>query len=212
MTKKNHVKSAGFWDRIAEKYAAQPIKDVPAYEKTMEITRARLKPIDKVLELGAGTGSTALLLAGDVSHYTASDISENMTSIGRRKAEDAGVDNISFIAASTDDERLSSGAPYDAVLAFNLLHLIEDAEHTMQRVADLLKPGGFFISKTVCLGDKKGILGLMIPVLQFFGKAPFVQYFKSTDVDQLITNAGFEILETGAYPPPRSHLIVSRKR
>ena len=55
-----------FWDGIAEKYAKRPISDMAAYEYTLGRTRSYLKPEDQVLELGCGTGSTALLLAGDV--------------------------------------------------------------------------------------------------------------------------------------------------
>ena len=204
--------SARFWDQTAEKYAARPIKDIPAYEKTMEITRGRLQSGDAVLELGCGTGSTALLLAEHVKHITASDISENMIAIARRKAEEANVSNIDFTAAAIDAPRLAEGAPYDVVLAFNLLHLIKDADGAVRRAAELLKPGGYFISKTVCIGDKRGMWGVMIPIMQFLGRAPFVHYFKADEIERLITDAGFEIIETGTYPPPRSRLVVARKK
>ena len=53
-----------FWDGAAENYAKSPIRDVEAYNYTLERTRTYLSPTDKVLEVGCGTGSTALLLAG----------------------------------------------------------------------------------------------------------------------------------------------------
>ena len=47
-----------FWDKIAPKYAADPIKDMESYELTLNKTRGYLRPSDQVLEIGAGTGSS----------------------------------------------------------------------------------------------------------------------------------------------------------
>lgn len=46
-----------FWDRIAEKYAKQPIANPEAYEEKLRLTRRRLTPDSSVLEFGCGTGS-----------------------------------------------------------------------------------------------------------------------------------------------------------
>ena len=64
-----------FWDRIAPKYAKSPVRDQQAYEATLARTRSYLGAEDKVLELGCGTGSTALILADAVAEYTATDLS-----------------------------------------------------------------------------------------------------------------------------------------
>ena len=73
--------SEGFWNKTAEKYAATPIKDMASYEETLTRTRGYLGPEDNVLELGCGTGTTALKLAPSVAHLTGSDISEGMIAI-----------------------------------------------------------------------------------------------------------------------------------
>jgi len=57
--------AAAFWDKRAKKYASSPIKNKQAYTETMDRTKAHLSIDDKVLEIGCGTGSTTLLLAGD---------------------------------------------------------------------------------------------------------------------------------------------------
>ena len=72
---------AKFWDKIAAKYAKSPIKNMEAYNQTMDRTKSHLAKDDSVLEVGCGTGSTALLLADSVQHITASDISANMIDI-----------------------------------------------------------------------------------------------------------------------------------
>lgn len=57
---------ARFWDRIARKYASDPIKDTAGYERTLARTRELLTHTDTVLEIGCGTGTTALKLAPSV--------------------------------------------------------------------------------------------------------------------------------------------------
>jgi cyclopropane fatty-acyl-phospholipid synthase-like methyltransferase len=54
---------AAFWNGMARRYAASPVRNPENWEKTLELTRARLAPEAEVLELGCGTGSTALRLA-----------------------------------------------------------------------------------------------------------------------------------------------------
>ena len=48
--------AATFWDKIAPKYAKDPINDVASYEYTLGRTLSYLTEDDSVLELGCGTG------------------------------------------------------------------------------------------------------------------------------------------------------------
>jgi ubiquinone/menaquinone biosynthesis C-methylase UbiE len=213
--------TAKFWDGIAEKYAKSPIKDMDAYTYTVERTRSHLSGKDRVLELGCGSGSTALLLAPGVGEITASDVSPGMIAVGQRKAEAEGVRNIRFIAADVQDAGLDNG-PYDAVLVFNMLHLLPDLPKALDRVNAHLKPGGLFISKTICrpvpgsgwTRERMFFVLMMgvLPLMQLVGKAPFVRIGKIAELEAAITKAGFEIIETGNHPaqPPR-RFIVARK-
>lgn len=208
--------AARFWDKTAAKYAQSPIRDMDSYTYTLERTRSHLSAEDRVLELGCGTGSTALLLAENVRHITASDLSPNMISIGAGKAQAQGIENATFIAADLFDRALDN-EPYDAVLAFNLLHLVDDIGGALQRINGLLKPGGVFISKTVCKFGrgtpfKFRLLKLALPIMQMMGKAPFVRFMEIDELERLVTSNGFKIIETGNYPAaPPSRYIVARK-
>ena len=206
--------AAEFWDNTAEKYAKSPIRDLEAYEYTLGRTRSYLSESDRVLEVGCGTGSTALLLAPDVTHITASDLSGSMIRIAERKASEQGVSNASFIASDLFGSALDQG-PYDAVLALNLIHLLEDTPAAMKRISELVKPGGMFISKTVCKPGKGTplkfrLMLLILPIMQLLGKAPFVKLMDIAELERHITDAGFKIIETGTYPPP-SRFIVAKK-
>lgn len=198
-----------FWDKIARKYAARPIADMDAYEHTLERTRSYLAPTDHVAEIGCGTGGTALLLAPSVAHYLAADVAPEMTRIGQEQA--AGVDNLRCVTLPADAPL--PGAPdLDAVLAFNLLHLVPDLDAVLRVAHAGLKPGGLFISKTTCLAEKGSWLRVMVRLMQMLGKAPFVRFLKIAELEHAIQAAGFEIVETGNFPAnPPSRYIVARK-
>jgi len=208
---------ATFWSNTARKYAASPIRDMAGYQKTLARTRSYLKATDTVLELGCGTGSTALLLAPNVSHIIASDLAQGMIEIAQEKVQQGGAQNVTFKVADVVDHAPCEG-PFNAVLAHNLLHLVEDLDGALSRISEFLEPGGVFASKTVCapaqLGLKYWCLSkLAIPVMQAFGKAPFVQFLTAQSLQTKMIDAGFEIVETsdqtGLLP---SQYIVARKR
>ncbi len=206
--------ASAFWDKIAPKYAKDPIADVDAYEYTLGRTRSYLAHDDRVLELGCGTGSTALRLADAVEHIHATDFSPAMIDIAEQKARAEGITNINFEAT---DAKTPLQTQYDAVLAFNLLHLIEDVETTLERIAEQTKQGGYFISKTVCKPGrgvplKLRLMLLALPIAQFFGKAPFVRFSEIAEHEAMITRAGFQIIETGNHPvAPPNRYVVARK-
>lgn len=209
--------SALFWDKVARKYAASPIKDMETYEVWLARVAEHLGPEDHVLEVGCGTGSTALRLAPGVKSYLSTDYSAGMIEIAAEKLKTDPVANLQFLQADPFDERLEPGGMggdvgYDAVLAFSFLHLTDDPQATVQRVSALLKPGGLFISKTVCLGAKRWLFGPLIAVMRLFGKAPRVHMMSEADTDALMEQAGFEIIEKTTYGKSlHSRFLVARK-
>lgn len=206
---------ARFWDRISRKYAKGSIADQAGYERSLERTRALLKPDDQVLELGCGTGSTALRLAGDVRRYLATDISSGMIAIAGEKLSAAPVPTLAFQIATAEASIFEAGR-YNAVLGFNYLHMVRDVPATLGRIRTLLAPDGLFISKTPCLGDMNPLLRLvLLPCMRALGKAPHVSVFSQTELSTLISSAGFDILAAENHATKgKGHrpFIVARKR
>lgn len=201
---------AEFWNKRADGYAKKAIQDTGSYQETLERTRAHLSPSNRVLEIGCGTGTTALLLAPSVDRITATDLSSRMIEIARGKAGSQGVENVDFRSGTLFDDDLEKES-FDAVLAFNLLHLLEDLPGALRRIRELLKPGGAFVSKTVCLAEQSRLWGLLLAVMRPLGLAPPVRCLEVAELEGDIIGAGFEIVETGFYPPsPPSRFIVAR--
>jgi len=205
------ITAARFWDKIADKYARQPVKNLAAYEQTLDRTRAYLGKTSRVLEIGCGTGATALKLAGDAGSITATDITPAMIGIARGRLEDSGIENVGFVCCDATAPDFAKGS-FDAVTAFNLLHLLPDAEATVERAYELLKPGGYFISKTACLREMSPLWRPAVAVMQLIGYAPYVRRLRASDVDGMIEAAGFEIQEGRTFTGSRgSWFVVGRK-
>lgn len=183
--------SIAYWDRIAERYARQPVANEAEYQKKLEVTQRYLKPDMRVLEFGCGTGSTALLHAPLVREYTAIDLAPAMISISNRKLAEAGLENLLFQVGALEDvaERAEG---YDAVLGLNILHLLEDKDKAIQQVYDLLKPGGVFVSSTACLKQGINPYRFIAPFTRWF-KLPMVKAFKRSDLEASMERVGFKI-------------------
>jgi ubiquinone/menaquinone biosynthesis C-methylase UbiE len=203
--------TAPFWDGIARKYAASPVANMDAYRATLDRTRAHLSPTDRVMEIGAGTSSTALHLAPHVGTYLATDISAEMVAIGREKRDAAGLSTLRIEQGTLGDPVTTEGTQ-DAVLAFSLLHLVPDLDTALRQIHAMLEPGGLFISKTPCLG---GVFRVMMPalaVMRAFGKAPGLLWFTPRALERAVVAAGFEIVEADTDPGrmPRRFLVARK--
>ena len=203
------VTSAAFWDRVAPSYSKQAIADGESYARKLAATQALLEPGMRMLELGCGTGSTALEHALYVEHIEATDLSAEMIAIGREKARAAGIHNVTF--RQTSIEAFEEAHQYDVVLALNLIHLLPNRAEDLAKIHRLLKSGGLFISSTVCLADRMWYLRPVIPIMQWLGKAPYVEFLRAESVRSEISDAGFDIQEQWTHGRANSLFLIARK-
>ena len=91
-----------FWDRIALNYSKKPIADEASYQQKLTVTRGYFRPDMELLEIGCGTGSTAIKHAPYVKHIHAIDISAKMIAIAEERKAEAKVENVSFEQATMD--------------------------------------------------------------------------------------------------------------
>jgi SAM-dependent methyltransferase len=201
-----------YWNRVARRYAERRIGDEAAYAAALARTRAHLPADARVLELGCGTGTTALRLAGAAAAIEAWDFSEEMVAIARERAAEAGAAHVAF-RCGDPFAAAAPGAAFDAVLAFNLLHLLDDLDAALGWIRAALRADGVFVSKTVCLKALSPPLRLVVWGLRRGGVLPpDMAAFSADALERRIAGAGFEIVETGLYPrKPPGRFIVARR-
>jgi ubiquinone/menaquinone biosynthesis C-methylase UbiE len=186
------IAAHGFWDRMAERYAAQPIADETAYQTKLAETHRRLRPGMTLFEFGCGTGSTALVHAPHVAHIRAVDFSEKMIGIAQAKAAAAGITNVSFERGTIEDIHLAPES-LDMVLGLSILHLLRDKQAVIDKVFRALRPGGYFVSSTICIREANPLLGLATPLTNRLGLIPYLDVMDSTQLVTVLTSAGFQI-------------------
>jgi len=184
-----------FWDRIANAYANNPIKNQHAFNELVGLIRNHIKQNDTVLDFGCGTGTYSMAIADKVKSIHAIDISEKMLAIARQRVTDRDIGNIRFDQLEIFDTKLQP-ASYSVVLAFNILHLQKNLDRTLARIKELLTPGGLLISKTVCTGKIfSPIIWLLTPVIKL-GLLPEFNCISLIQLQQAIIRNDLQILET----------------
>jgi ubiquinone/menaquinone biosynthesis C-methylase UbiE len=204
-------RETAFWNKLADKYSRRPVSDEATYQKKLEITREYFKPDMEVLEIGCGTGSTAIAHAPYVKHIRATDFSPRMVEIAEEKAKAAGIDNVTFEALSVEATE-APAASVDVVMAHNILHLLEDKDQAIAGIHKMLKPGGVFVSSTACIGDMMFLFRLIVPVGRFLRLFPLVKVFSVAEFKDSLESAGFEIEHEWQPKKNAAVFIICRKR
>ena len=177
-------KGIKFWDKQAEKFNKSGDKES---RKLVERSIPYLTSETKLLDFACGTGQSTNLFAELVDHATGIDYSEQMI----RLASENKKDNTSFLTGSLDHKALEM-ASFDVVVAFNVLHLIDDVTHISTQIFDLLKPGGFFISYSACVPKKNTIMVKMIKLFSKLGLFPSFYPLTSTRLLNQLMKVGFD--------------------
>lgn len=184
--------SSAFWDKVADRYSKKPVADEATYQKKLRVSREYFQPHMQVLEIGCGTGSTAIAHAPFVKHLRATDISSKMIEIAEDKAAAGGIDNVTFEVSSIDDLNVADQS-LDAVLALSVLHLLQDRDEAIAKVHKMLKKDGVFVTSTACIGDTMKFFKFIGPIGTFLGLMPLVRVFTVQELVDSLIDAGFTI-------------------
>lgn len=115
-----------------------------------------------------------------------------MIEIARGKAEAGNLKNVTFKQSDIGEFSVPDQT-FDAVLGLSILHLVENKEEVISKVHKMLKPGGIFVTSTACLGDTMKFFKVVAPIGRFLGLMPLVKVFTTKELENSLTNAGFEI-------------------
>jgi ubiquinone/menaquinone biosynthesis C-methylase UbiE len=209
------IKSEKLWDRMANIYDDSTKQFNYINNKVVENAMKYLNAHDTVLDCGCGTGTMTLDISFGVGKIQAIDISSKMLGIAKRKAHDLGINNIEFTHTTIFDEGLTK-EKFDVISAFNVLHYFKDIEKHITRINELLKPKGIFVSVTPCSIEKKTLSSFLFATLMSFlvmvRVFPYIKFYRYIDLNGVITNGNFQILESRKLHGPEEHyFIVARK-
>jgi 2-polyprenyl-3-methyl-5-hydroxy-6-metoxy-1,4-benzoquinol methylase len=201
-----------FWDKGAERYDAAVRKHDADYDRTIASTTRLLSASDVVLDLGCASGEYSLEIAPFVRHVHGIDTSTRMIALAAKKAADRAIGNVTFDATAVFDRSLDAHG-YTAVLAFSVLHLVDELRPVLCRVSALLPTGGLLVSQTPCFRESSLPFKLLLGLAQKAKMAPPMHRLAAPELDAAVTSAGFEIAESTAWDRKKAvHWIVARKR
>lgn len=216
MSKKERIqKEKKIWNEISYRYDKQNQHLEEAFAKSIENSKNLINEDDKVLEIGCGTGIVALGVAEKTENIKALDLSKEMIKVAKEKAESEGKDHIEFLVGdgyNTDYEDES----FDAVLMFNLLHIIKEPATQIREAKRVLKKGGKLITATDCYSEpvRFGVKWRLIlqNILHKFNFLPYINNFKIEELKELFTQEGFKIIEEEVlYEEPVNYYIALEK-
>lgn len=205
-----------FWDKRVKSIDKDTDRFKQINLKVLEQTKTFLNENDMVLEFGCGTGAKTCDLAKYVKNIQAIDISSKVIEAAKTKANKLGIRNIEFKQADIFDDTYKEES-YNVILAFNILHLLEDNPKVFQRISNLLKSGGFFISVTPCLREKMSFLlkvqFYFFLIINKLGLIPITLHrFRFRDLDCLFDKAELQIVETRIlFQGLSGYYVVSKK-
>jgi len=209
-------KSEEFWDKASKNYDKTEERFEYIHKKARENTRKYLRESQIVLDYGCGTGTASCEFASLVEEIYGIDISSEMIRIAKDKLAASEVDNVNFEKADIFDSKYQNES-FDVILAFNMLHTVPNPQSVVQRVNDLLKHDGLFISTTPCLGQKMSFLVNLqiqfVRVLCKLGVIPIpIRRIKSTDIDELLAIGKFQTIESEKIFKGASSYFVTAKK
>ncbi len=203
--------NATLWDKRAQKYDDDIKQHNSVYDKTIHRTESLVDKSDVILDFGCASGEMSLDVAPYVQHVHGIDVSGWMIELANQKAQDRRVDNVSFSQTDAFDTKLEANA-FSTIIAFSILHLVDDVSEVLGRLYNLLARGGLLISQTPCLGERSWLFKAMVQFAQKVGVAPPILSLTIPELKSLISRSKFEIIENKIWDEKDAlQWIVARK-
>jgi ubiquinone/menaquinone biosynthesis C-methylase UbiE len=164
------------WNRVApgwEKWD-RTLDENLAFVNYRLVGDARLRPGQRVLDLGSGTGYPAVLAAqavGATGEVQGLDLAEQMLEVARRKARALGLANVTFRPADVTTLPFEP-ASFDAVITRFCLMFLPDVPTAVAEIGRVLKPGGYVAAAVWSTPDRNAYLRTPIDVIKTFTEVP----------------------------------------
>ena len=120
-----------------------PVRGLLLSPRTL-LSRLPLRPTDRIVELGPGSGYFSLALAAAVpqGHLELVDLQPEMLAKARRRLTAQGRFNVGYTVADAGSPLPLAAASFDLALLVHVLGEVEDQSQCLGSLAGVLKPGG----------------------------------------------------------------------
>lgn len=180
-----------FWNRTANIYTAlQENRNKILYDKLCNRISKYFNKNTKVLELACGTGQITSRLCGKVMLWVATDFSEKMVSVTKKRFKDAS--NVNCKAEDATNLTCDNSL-FDVVIIANALHIMPDPDKALKEIHRVLKPNGFLIAPTFVYDGY--VNKFKVSMLEKAGFRTFHKW-KSAEYENFIEQLGFHIVES----------------
>ena len=203
---------ARYWDKLADLYDENELLAGATYPAIVESIKDEFTPMDRLLEVGAGTGILTVEVALLVQHVTCTDIAPEM--VERARAKLAQFEHVDYRVEDAAGLSLEDGS-FDVVLCCNVLHQMANPGLAVEEFHRVLRPGGKLLAITITQGDMSlwGKVRMGVEYFFRFGIPPEMHTFRLSSFRRLISDAGFDVLKSAlvARDPLPTAYVAARK-
>lgn len=164
--------------------------------------------VKRILDVGCGTGTLALSLAGKGFNVTAIDPDQGMIDVAKKEAVTTNA-TINLLTGGVKDlDELIEGSTFDLVICHSVLEFLSNSTEVIQSLKRFIAPKGFLSIETKNVAAP---VFYNVFVKQDFGKAKEelfnrvqksqligsdMQAFSVGNLEEILINTGFSIAET----------------
>ena len=200
-----------FWDKVAGVY------DVFADVYNGKVNRVMCRVVseqigkeDRVLECACGTGLITTCIAPLCKEVVATDFSEGMLKQTEKKCRNYSNVQVEF----ADITNLKyTDASFDAVIAANVIHLLDNPSQALSELNRVCKEDGKIIIPTYVNKEKTGETGTFVKTIGKAG-ADFKRQFTFSNYKQFFEEEGFTDIDIYRIPGriPCAIAVITKKK
>jgi demethylmenaquinone methyltransferase/2-methoxy-6-polyprenyl-1,4-benzoquinol methylase len=123
------------------------------------VARMKPRPGEEILDMAGGTGDVAFRMARSGAHVTVADINADMLEVGRKRAKDRGLTDLSWKVENAETLSFADGI-FDAYAIVFGIRNVTDISAALGEAHRVLKRGGRFFCMEFSSSDWPGFSNL----------------------------------------------------